>query len=371
MILAAGKGTRVRPLTYELPKPMIPVIGKPVMEYLIGQLARHGFTDVMVNVSHLPESIETYFGDGRRWGVNIGYSFEGYVEDGVLIGEPLGSAGGIKRVQEFGRFFDDTFLVVCGDAIIDLNLTKALRKHWQSGAKASIVVKRVPEESVANYGVVVCDADGRVESFQEKPAVEEARSTLVNTGIYLFEPDIIDRIPPDTFYDIGAQLLPSLIEDRVPFGAIELPFHWVDIGRMSDYWEANQQLMRGTLRGIRMPGREIFPQVWTGLNVNVDWDNVLIEGPVYIGANSCVEGGCEIQGPSWISHGCHLQSGAKVHRSMLFEYTLMRGHGAVFEVVVFGRYCVDKEGRPVPGRESGLDWVGDARDRRAREVSDP
>ena len=364
MILAAGKGTRVRPLTYELPKPMIPVIGKPVMEYLIEQLAIYGFTDIMVNLSHLPEPIETYFGDGRRWGVNIGYSFEGHIDSGELIGEPLGSAGGIKRIQEFGGFFDDTFLVVCGDAIIDLDLTAALRKHWQSGARASIVVKRVAREMVPNYGVVVCDKAGGIVSFQEKPTIEEAKSTLVNTGIYIFEPEIIDRIPSGTEYDIGGELLPSLIRDKVPFGAIELPFHWVDIGRMSDYWEANQQLMRGTLRGIEMPGKEVMPQVWTGLNVNVDWEDVMIEGPVYIGANSRIEAGCEIQGPTWISHGCHLQAGAKVDRSMLFEHTLMRGDGAVFEAVVFGRYCVNKEGKPIEGGEAGLGWVGDARERR-------
>ena len=264
MILAAGKGTRVRPLTYELPKPMIPVIGKPVMEYLIEQLADHGFDDIMVNVSHLPESIETYFGDGRRWGVNIGYSFEGYIQDGELIGEPLGSAGGIKRIQEFGGFFDDTFLVVCGDAIIDLDLTAALRKHWQSGAKASILVKRVAKEMVPNYGVVVCDDDGSVVSFQEKPSIEEARSTLVNTGLYLFEPEVIDLIPGGKEYDIGGELLPDLIRRNVPFNAIELPFHWVDIGRMSDYWEANQQLMRGHLRGIEMPGKEVLPRSGPG-----------------------------------------------------------------------------------------------------------
>jgi len=364
MILAAGKGTRVQPLTYELPKPMIPVVGKPVMEYLIEQLASHGFEGIMVNVSHLPESIEKYFGDGRRWGVNIGYSFEGHIDDGTLIGAPLGSAGGIKRIQEFGGFFDDTFLVVCGDAIIDLDITAALRKHWQSGAKASIVVKRVAKDTVPNYGVVVCDDNGEVVSFQEKPTIEEARSTLVNTGIYLFEPEIIDRIPSGEIYDIGGQLLPSLIEDGVPFGAIEVPFHWLDIGRLSDYWEANQQLMRGTLTGIDMPGKEYLPQVWTGLNVNVDWNNVLIEGPVYIGSNSRIEAGCEIQGPTWISHGCHLEGGAKVHRSMLFEHTLMRSRGAIFEAVVFGRYCVDKDGQPVSTQESGVDWVGDARDRR-------
>ena len=209
MILAAGKGTRVQPLTYEMPKPMIPVLGKPVMEYLIEQLAGHEFRDIMVNVSHLPEPIETYFGDGRRWGVNIGYSFEGHIENGELFGEPLGSAGGIKRIHEFGGFFDDTFMVVCGDAIIDLDLTDAVRKHWQSGAKASIVVKEVEQEKLPNYGVVVSDEDGNITSFQEKPSIEDAKSNLVNTGIYIFEPEIIDLIPENTEYDIGSQLLPE------------------------------------------------------------------------------------------------------------------------------------------------------------------
>jgi len=362
MILAAGKGTRVQPLTYEMPKPMIPVLGKPVMEYLIEQLADHEFRDIMINVSHLPEPIETYFGDGRRWGVNIGYSFEGHIEGGELFGEPLGSAGGIRRIQDFGRFFDDTFLVVCGDAIIDLDLTAAIRKHWQSGAKASIVVKQVEKEKLPNYGVVVADENDVITSFQEKPTVEQAKSTLVNTGIYIFEPEIIDLIPKDTVYDIGSELLPDLLDKGLPFGAIKLPFRWLDIGRLSDYWQVNQQLMRGSIRGINMPGTEVMPQIWTGLNVNIDWDDVFIEGPVFIGSNSRIEAGCEIQGPTWISHGCYLQGGAKIHRSMLFEHTLMKTHGEVREAVVFGRYCVDKEGRAVKSEGKGLDWVGDARD---------
>ena len=364
MILAAGRGTRLQPLTHELPKPMIPVLGKPVMEYLVEQLAKHNFRDIMVNVSHLPESIENYFGDGRRWGVNIGYSFEGRIEKGEVVSEPLGSAGGIKRIHEFGGFFDDTFLVVCGDAIFDLDLTAALRKHWQSGALASVVVHRVAKERVSNYGVVVCDKNNRITSFQEKPAAADAESTQVNTGIYLFEPQVLEQIPANQNYDLGAQLLPKLIEKKLPFQAIDASFHWVDIGRLSDYWGANQQLMRGILRGINMPGCEVMPQVWTGLNVKVDWDDVLIEGPVYIGANSRIEAGCEIQGPTWISHGCHLQGGAKVHRSVLFEHTLLRKHGAVFEAVVFGRYCVDKDGAPVDDGGSELGWVGDARDKR-------
>ena len=107
MILAAGRGTRVRPLTNEMPKPMIPIIGKPVMEYIVEELARHGFDEIMINVSHLPEKIESYFGNGERFGVEIGYSFEGYIEDGEIQSTALGSAGGLKRIQDFGGFFDE------------------------------------------------------------------------------------------------------------------------------------------------------------------------------------------------------------------------------------------------------------------------
>jgi len=359
MILAAGEGTRLRPLTYELPKPMIPLLGKPLMEYIVEQLAAHQFRDIMVNVSHLPHLIENYFGHGARWGVNIGYSFEGRIEKGRVISEPLGSAGGIKRIHEFGGFFDDTFLVVCGDAVFDLDLSAALRKHWQSGAGVSVVASRVPRERVSDYGVLGCDRHGRITSFQEKPPVEEAKSTLVNTGICLFEPEIVAQIPSGENYDIGAQLLPALIDAGVAARAIEIPFHWLDIGRVSDYWRASQQLMRGTFRGVSMPGREVMPRVWAGLNVHVDWDDVVVEGPVYIGANSRIEAGCEIIGPAWISHGCHLQRQVKVHRSILFENTLLRENGAIFETVVFGRHCVDKDGNAVDARDAGLDWVGE------------
>ena len=158
-------------------------------------------------------------------------------------------------------------------------------------------------------------------------------------------------------------MLPDLLARGLPFGAVELPFHWLDIGRLSDFWMVNQQLMRGAIRGINMPGTEVLPRIWTGLNVHIDWNDVLLEGPVYIGSNTRIEAGCEIIGPAWISRGCRLQGGAKVRRSMLFEHTLMRRHGEVDEAMVFGRHCVDREGRPVDLCGSGLDWVGDARDK--------
>lgn len=216
MILAAGKGTRVRPITHTIPKPMIPILQKPVMEFLLELLRQHGFDQIMVNVSHLAEEIESYFRDGQRFGVQIAYSFEGNIVDGDLVGKALGSAGGLKKIQEFNPFFDDTFVVLCGDALIDLDLTTAVKLHREKGAIATIITKTVPQELVSSYGVVVTDDNGKILTFQEKPAVEEALSTEINTGIYIFEPEVIDYIPSGQEYDLGGDLFPKLVDSGLP-----------------------------------------------------------------------------------------------------------------------------------------------------------
>src|SRR3954469_8065162 len=206
MILAAGKGTRVRPLTYDLPKPMIPILGKPVMAYLVEHLARYGVTEIMVNVSYLHEKIEEYFGEGHQFGVQIGYSFEGYTkDDGEVVPEPIGSAGGIKKIQQFGGVFDETTIVLCGDALIDLDLKAALFEHRRKGALASVITREVPWDKVSSYGVVVADEDGRITEFQEKPDQADAKSNFISTGIYIFEPQVIDMIPAGRSFDIGSE----------------------------------------------------------------------------------------------------------------------------------------------------------------------
>jgi len=361
MILAAGKGTRVRPLTNEMPKPMIPIIGKPVMEYLIEELERHGFDEIMINVSHLPEKIESYFGNGERLGVEIGYSFEGHIEDGEIQSEAVGSAGGIKRIQEFGGFFDDTFLVVCGDALIDLDLTRAVREHWKSGAVASICTLSVEPQAVSDYGVVVSDETGQITSFQEKPSVDDALSNQVNTGIYIFEPQVLDLIPTGQTYDIGSDLFPKIVKKGLKFQAINIPFNWIDIGRISDYWNANQKIMNGELRTIPMPGKQVKPGVWVGLNTHVDWDNCDIQGPVYIGSGTRVEAGATIIGPTWIGHGCHIRGSAKISKSIIFEYTRIGSASVVENSVAFGRFFVDKDGQSFESESMHLDWVTDSR----------
>ncbi|GAA5171244.1 NDP-sugar synthase [Viridibacterium curvum] len=362
MILAAGQGTRVRPLTKDIPKPMIPILGKPVMEYLIEHLARHGVKQIMVNVAFMHRKIEEYFGDGHRWGVEIGYSYEGVCEHGDMLPKPIGSAGGMKHIQDNSGFFDETTIVLCGDAIIDLDITAALAEHKAKGALASVVALDVPREEVKNYGIVVSDKEGKIISFQEKPSPEEAKSTLASTGIYIFEPAVLDLVPSGKVYDIGSELFPSLVKLEKPFFAQKRFFNWIDIGRVTDYWTVLQRVLRGEVEEMHMPGTQVRPGVWVGLNTHIDWDKVKIEGPVYIGSSVRIEPGSTIIGPSWIGHGSHLRANATVARSVLFEYTRI-GEGMLFnEMVVSPRYCVDRAGHTtyVGDDRCTLRW-GDAR----------
>ena len=344
MILAAGQGTRVRPLTKDLPKPMIPILGKPVMEYLIESLASHGITEIMVNVAYHHEKIEQYFGDGHRWGVQIGYAYEGVRKDGDVVPKPFGSAGGMRRIQDFSGFFDASTLVLCGDAVIDLDIRAALAEHKAKGAIASVVTLDVPLTEVSNYGIVVADAQGQIQSFQEKPQPCDAKSTLASTGIYIFEPEVLQRVPSNQVYDIGSQLFPQLVAEKLPFFAQTRPFNWIDIGRVSDYWSVLQRVLRGEVANMRIPGREVKPGIWVGLNTSVPWDQVNIQGPVFLGSSVRVEPGATIIGPCWIGHGSVIRSGAKLTRSILFEYTRIAADMHFSEMIVSPDYCVSRDG---------------------------
>jgi mannose-1-phosphate guanylyltransferase len=362
MILAAGKGTRIRPITYTIPKPMIPIMQKPVMEFLLELLRQHGFDQIMVNVSHLAYEIESYFRDGQRFGVQLAYSFEGSIVDGELVGAALGSAGGMRRIQDFSPFFDDTFVVLCGDALIDLDLTAAVKWHREKGSIATVVMKSVPREEVSSYGVVVTDEDGRIQAFQEKPSVEEALSTDINTGIYIFEPEIFKYIPSGQEYDIGGQLFPHLVEIGAPFYGIPMEFEWVDIGKVPDYWHAIRSVLLGQVKNVAIPGHEAAPGIYTGLNVGVNWDKVDIQGPVYIGGMTRIEDGAKIIGPTMIGPNCWVCSGATVDNSVIFDYSRLGPGVRLVDKLVYGRYCVDKTGATIDVQAASLDWlITDAR----------
>jgi mannose-1-phosphate guanylyltransferase len=359
MILAAGKGTRVRPITYVIPKPMIPLIRKPIMEFLIEQLKSYGVQEIVVNTSHLAPLIEEYFRDGDRFGVQMAYSFEGQLVEGQLEGMAVGSAGGMKRIQDFSGFFDETFAVLCGDALVDVDFSQALLFHRSHNAIATLVLREVPPHDVSKYGVVQTDASGRITQFQEKPTPEEAVSTMVNSGIYLFEPEIFNYIPSGVEFDIGGQLLPQLVLAGQNIFGIALPFTWVDIGSVPDYWEATRLVLRGGVAGFRMPGREVRPGIHCGINVQIPWDRVRIEGPVYIGSSTFVGEGATIVGPSVIGSGCVIQSGATLRECILADYTRVTSAAVLEQKLIFGNKCIDPSGASLDIATNQIDWLVD------------
>jgi mannose-1-phosphate guanylyltransferase len=359
MILAAGKGTRVRPITNVVPKPMIPLLGKPIMESIIEHLRTSGFDQIVINTSHLAPVIQDYFRDGSHFGVEIAYSFEGFLNGGQLHGEALGSAGGMKRIQDFSGFFDDTFAVLCGDSLIDVDFQKAVAYHRQRGAVATVILRDVPREEVFRYGVVATDTGGRITQFQEKPSVEQAVSTKINTGIYLFEPSVFNHIPCNRSFDIGSELFPTLLAAGAPMYGLELPFQWVDIGSVPDYWEASRLAVSGRIRGYRLPGRELMPGVHVGLNVKWNPMRTTVRGPVVIGGSCSIGDGAIIEGPSVIGAGCVIEPGAQVRECILADYTRVSSVARLERLLVFGNQCIQPGGEHFGIGEAGVGWVVD------------
>ncbi len=369
MILAAGKGTRVQPLTYEIPKPMIPLVRKPVLESIVELLRRHGVDQIVINTSHLAPAIEDYFRDGSAWGVEIAYSFEGYIDGEEIQARAIGSAGGMKRVQDFSGFFDDTFVVLCGDALIDLDIGAAVAFHRAKGALATIVMKEVPREEVHKYGVVQTDPDGRILQFQEKPSPSEAVSTTINTGIYVFEPEIFEHIPSGATYDIGGQLFPDLVRKQLPFFGVTLPFQWLDIGSITDFWHATRTVLRGGFAGYRLPGRDLGNGLRCGVNVRMNRERVDIRGPVYIGGSCDIGDGVVIRGPTVIGPGSVVEAGAQILECLVDDYTKITEVARLESLIISHGHCIKPDGTFFSHREADLAWlIDDARHRqRSRE----
>jgi len=344
------------------------------MESIIEHLAAFGVTELVVNTSHLAPVIENYFRDGERFGVDIAYSFEGEVIDGEICGKALGSAGGLKKIQDFSGFFDDTFIVLCGDALIDLDLNEVLQFHRDRESMATIVMQDVPLSEVYKYGVVRTDENGRILQFQEKPRPEEAVSTTINTGIYLFEPDVFDYIPRGVEYDIGGQLFPSLVAAGAPFYGVTSDFQWLDIGSVPDYWESTRKILMGKVKGYKLPGREIKPGVWAGINLNVDWDKIEIVPPVYIGSSTEIQPGAKIIGPTVIGANNVIESGAIINQCIIEDHTRVGGLANLEKVIVFGDRCVDPDGgSSIDIEDADIGWlIDDARKRfQLSEVHEP
>lgn len=303
MILAAGLGTRLRPLTNVVSKPMVQMAGRPCMEHAVRLLSRYGVKDIIVNLHYKPELIQEHFGDGKKFGVNITYSYEK---------ELLGTAGGFKRVQDF--FGSEPALIISGDALTDINLDKFLNFHQANKGIATLALKRVADPT--QYGVVIREGN-RIMRFQEKPKKEEAISNLANTGIYLFDPAIFDHIPANTFYDFGKQVFPELLTNNEDIYGYELRDYWCDVGDISVYKEAHYDMLTGVVQ-VDLPGKRFEGNIWLGQRVSISPQTKIV-GPVLIGDNTTIEEGACIFGPVILGNNTYIGRNAVIKRGILWD----------------------------------------------------
>lgn len=301
MVLAAGLGTRLKPITFKIPKPMVPVIDRPVMAHLLGLLARHNFTDAVANLHYYPDTIRDYFGDGSAFGVNLTYNFEQ---------ELLGTAGGVRAVSEF--LGDEPFLIISGDALTDVDLTALAERHRSSGGIATLTVKRV--DDTREYGVVLHDSEGRITGFQEKPHPDEALSDLGNCGIYVFSPEIFDFFPDRPFVDWAQDVFPALLENDVPFFIHETEDYWNDVGSLSELRGGTFDALSGAVDlGIAGAGAGVYTADAGALD-----RAELVDEPVWVGAGASIADGVSLQGPVVIGDGAEVGAGACLRNTIVF-----------------------------------------------------
>jgi len=357
MILAAGKGTRVRPITNDIPKPMIPLVQKPVLESIIEHLKKNGITQIMINTSYLANQIEQYFGNGSRFGVEIAYSFEGEKIEDELVPKALGSAGGMKKIQEENGFFDDTFLVLCADALIDLDIKKAIKIHKEKKSLATIALKNVPKKDVSKYGIVQVDNKYKILLFQEKPTKEEAISTLANTGIYIFEPEIFDYIPSNTEYDIGGELLPLIVNKKLDVYGVNIPYEWIDIGNVNDFYDATCAILNKKIKNYTIFAKEVKEGVYLGLNTKINLDKVNIIPPVFIGSSTKIDDGVTIIGPCMIGSNCHIMDSVLLKESIIDDYKEISYPASIENKIIFSTSIIALDGSLVDTQSSDMNWL--------------
>jgi len=314
MILAAGLGTRLRPITYAIPKPMAPVLNRPVMEHIVRLLGRHGFAEAIANLHWFPETIEGHFGDGSAFGIELSYSREEKL---------LGTSGGVRNAA---GFLGDSFLVISGDALTDIDLGAMQEFHESHRGIATLATKRV--DDTTQFGVAITGADGRIQGFQEKPDPSEALSDLANCGIYMFRSEIFDFFPepgsskaageddPAGFADWAMDVFPALLENDVPFYSHEIEAYWNDIGNLDELRQGNLDALRGAVAVD--PGA---PEVADGIRSASPLGGAEVEAPALVGAGVELGQGVRIQGPAIVGDGCRIGTGAWIRDSILLAGT--------------------------------------------------
>lgn len=321
VIMAGGAGSRLRPLTCDRPKPMTPLLNKPVMEYAIQLLKTYGISEIAVTLQYLPEHIKDFFGNGSQWGVDLQY----FVEE-----VPLGTAGSVKNA---GDFLNETFIVISGDALTDLDLSKAMDFHFSKKSLATLVLTTV--DSPLEYGVVVTHGDGRIRRFLEKPGWGEVFSDQVNTGIYILQPEVLDEIPPGAKYDFSKDLFPKLLAQQKPLFGFVSPGYWCDIGNIQQYQRAHTDMLSGKVN-LPLPGSEIAHGVRAGFDVEIH-PSAVVNGPALIGDNCRIGPDVIVEPFTVLGNNVTLEKGVSVKRSILWDNCYIGKNSALRGAILCNR----------------------------------
>ena len=320
VVMAGGEGTRLRPLTSNQAKPMVPIVGKPCMEHILELLKKHGLDDVIVTVAFLPQSIRGYFGNGDSLGIEISYSVEQ---------SPLGTAGSVRLAADQ---LDEPFLVISGDALCDIDLGKLVQTHMDTKAAVTIGLKSV--ENPLEFGIVVTDDDGRIERFLEKPSWGQVFSDTINTGIYVLDPEVMRHVPADRPYDFAKELFPLLLEMGRPLYGCVMDGYWQDVGNLDQYRQANYDALDGKVE-LTIPGIQLRGNIWIGEGADLD-DLDQIEGPAFIGNNCRLAREASVGPHSVLGANSTLRERARIERSVIDAGTHI-GRSAIVEGAIVGR----------------------------------
>lgn len=333
MVLAAGKGTRLFPLTGEVPKPMAPVVDTPIIRHIFELLARHGVTEAHANVHYLADALLAQYGEESHVdGMTVRLSREERL---------LGTAGGVRRLAEN---FDGTFVVVSGDALTDVDLEALVRFHKEKGALATIALRRVFDTS--EFGVVEVNEDCDILGFQEKPDPEDAISTLANTGIYVFEPHALSYIPEDTFFDFAQDVFPKFLEEGERFIGYQGDFYWSDIGTLEAYRQAQYDVLSGKVR-VRVPGEKRGETLWVGRDAQIH-PSADLSGYVVVGQDAVIGRGVTLAGDVTVGTDCWVRPNATIKRSILLPGASV-GDGAYLEDCIVGHGYSVRSGDTIRG----------------------
>ena len=311
VVMAGGEGTRLRPMTASMPKPLLPIVNKPIMEHVLALLHRHGFSETVVTVQFLASLVRNYFGEGEDFGMRLHYATEE---------TPLGTAGSVKNAEHLLR--EDTFLVISGDALTDFDLTELVKFHHDKGALVTVCLTRVADP--LEFGITIVDEDHRVQRFLEKPTWGQVFSDTVNTGIYVMEPEVFDYVTPGEEVDWSADVFPRLLEEGKPLYGYVAEGYWEDVGTIESYVRAQADVLSGRV-DVDLGAFEMSPGVWVAEGADVHPDAVL-RGPLFVGDYAKVEAGVELREFCVLGSNVIVKNNAFLHRAIVHDNVFIGPH---------------------------------------------